>query len=501
MGQQHRGGNMAKHPPRFLTTGFWMRVTLFFLFLGVVSTALWAGTAKLHIDVGLNHFYKKRYLEAFKEFQAAVEIDPRDTQAHYNLARVYRIQGFLKEAVAEYETAISLDSGNQSARRELVEIKQTIQSDVGTRLKIEGQDEAVRQRASVGDQTPSQRRGEEYLKKGDVSRAITEFEAAINADPNNPKLYKLLGYLHFQLNRYSNALSAYSQAFKLSPQDAEIPYSIGMIHLRTQNPEEALNWLKKAIEQSPDMVKAQYGLGEVYEALGQNEDALFQYRKCLNLSPNLAQAEARVAAMAAKLGMNYFSRGVFYYEQGDYEKAEALISLAEKHGGMTTAQVRQAEEILTASRYWLGKKRVEMKENQDRQEVRENSYINKELTVRTVAGNISAYIGQSVQWSGWGISSRESGGKTRTAYNSSGSTNSDSNMDYCFEVVFPKGLPNDPRISDYSHIEVKGKVLGAEKIPNGITNIFSSRKQPVVEATEATFSRENYEEPLVVRFY
>lgn len=489
------------HQPRFATSPAWKAVSLALLFLGLIGPALWAGSAKLRIDVGLNHFYKKRYLEAFKEFQAAVEIDPRDSQAHYNLARVYRIQGFLKEAVAEYEAAISLDSNNQPARRELAEIKRTIQNDVGTRLKIEGQEEALRQRMSSGDQTPSQRRGEEYLKKGDLSRAIGEFEGALNSDPNNPKLYKLIGYLYFQNNRYTNALSAYTSAYKLSPQDAEIPYSIGMIHLRTQNPEEALNWLKKALEQSPDLVKAQFGLGEAYEALGQNEDALFQYRKCLQLSPNLPQAEARVSAMAAKLGMNYFSRGVFYYEQGDYEKAEALMSLASKNGGLSGSQARQAEEVLTASRYWLGKKRAEVKESTDRREVRENSYINKDLTVTTVAGNPAAYIGQSVQWSGWGISSREVGGKFRTAYSTGSAVESNSNMDLCFEVQFPRELPNDPRASDYSHIEVKGKILGAEKIPNGVTNIFSTRKQPIIEATEATFTRENYEEPLVVRFY
>ena len=37
---------------------------------------IWGQSSKLHVDVGLNHFYKNRYLEAYKEFKKALELDP-----------------------------------------------------------------------------------------------------------------------------------------------------------------------------------------------------------------------------------------------------------------------------------------------------------------------------------------------------------------------------------------------------------------------------------------
>ena len=39
-------------------------VFLVFLLLVLVSVALEASTVQLHIDVGLNHFYRRRYFEA-----------------------------------------------------------------------------------------------------------------------------------------------------------------------------------------------------------------------------------------------------------------------------------------------------------------------------------------------------------------------------------------------------------------------------------------------------
>ena len=47
---------------------FYLYIFAFFFFLSC-ETVLFAQTAKLHVDVGLNHFYKNRYLEAYKEFK------------------------------------------------------------------------------------------------------------------------------------------------------------------------------------------------------------------------------------------------------------------------------------------------------------------------------------------------------------------------------------------------------------------------------------------------
>jgi hypothetical protein len=52
-----------------------------------------------------------------------------------------------------------------------------------------------------------------------------------------------------------------------------------------------------------------------------------------------------------------------------------------------------------------------------------------------------------------------------------------------------------------SDVSVKGKIDRVEKIQNLRTSAFSSRKQPIVLASEVVFTRTNYDQPLVIRFY
>ncbi len=117
-----------------------------------------------------------------------------------------------------------------------------------------------------------------------------------------------------------------------------------------------------------------------------------------------------------------------------------------------------------------------------------------------VKNNSGAYVGKKVDWQGFAVCKDKSKGKTRYFVNSNTAVNALTNMEFCFGVIFPEDLPDDPRISIYSKIQVKGIVLGAAKIFNSLTSVFSSGRQPIIEATEAIFIRKNYEQPLVLRF-
>lgn len=469
-----------------------------FLFASPVFAA---GNAKLHVDVGLNHFYKKRYLEAFKEFQTAAEIDPKSAEARYNMGRVYKIQGFLKEAALEFQAAVALDPNYLAARRELDSIKSYLKQDVSAALKIQGQEEALRQRVQEVGVNTAEKRAQELLRQGKNEAALQAFVEAVRSDPYNARLHKMVGFLSFKQGQYGTALSAYEQAKRQAPDDPEIDYALGLIHLRTQNYEKAVTMIERALSATPNMIKAIYALGEAYEGLGRYEDATFQFRKCLSIDPNLKEAQSRLSELAGRLSYSYFSRGTYYYQQGEFEKAEALLSLARQYGALTPDQRRQVEEMTGAARYWIGKKKAEDAEKAVRREVKEVAYINKSLRVEDVTGNPTAYIGQAVEWAGAAAFSDESRGKERYFVNTNGNVNPDSNMNFTFGIVFPKSLPNDPRVSTYSQIRVKGKIVKLEKIMNTFTSVQSSRPQPIIEPSEVSFSRENYPEDLNIRYY
>ncbi|MBF0409225.1 MAG: tetratricopeptide repeat protein [Candidatus Riflebacteria bacterium] len=474
-------------------------VVLFSLSIGM---PLFAASAKMHIDVGLNHFYKKRFLEAFQEFKTASEIDPRNAEARYNLARIYKLQGYLREAVEELQTALVLMPDYQPARRELAEIKKLIEKDISSSRKPEiKQSQIVIPEISAGEDS-YERRAQALLKAGNIEGAIAALEESAKKNTFNAKTCKTLGYLYYRKSKFFDAVMWYEKAAQLSPSDPDIALDMGIVYFKIEDYDKAISFFDRALKYSPEMVKAHYAIGETYEKMGRYEDAAFQFRKCLELNPGLTEANDKLRSLSERLGFTYFSRGSMFFQQGDYVKAEPLLSLAATYGALTEAQKRQTEEMLGSARYWLNKEKNKEALSLSRQKVKSESYVNKTISVDDAAKNQSEYAGQAVQWSGMAAFRDTDSSKERIFINVDQSVSSDSNMDYVFGIVFPQKLPNDPRVSIYStNIQVKGKIIGFSKLMNTITHVSSFRRQPLIDPSEVTFTREGYTEPLVIRYY
>ena len=461
-----------------------------------------ASSAKFHVDVGLNHFYKKRYLEAYREFKAALEKDSKYAEAHFNLGRVYKAQGFIKEALIEFQIALRLNPTYLAAQRELEQIKLSLEQDVRAQLKIKGQDTVNQTEFAQVSADEAEKRGRQLLNQGRGEEAVRYFEQALRQRFNDVPLLKMVGFLYFQQNRFTNSLEFYSRAREYAPADAEIPYAIGLIYMKTKEPEKAEEMFRQTIRLQPDMVKAVFALGEALEAQEKVEDAIFQFRKCLELNSKLQVAQDKLNYLVGRLSFNYFSRGSYFYQRGEYAKAESMLALARTYGNLSDEQNRQVDEMLSASRFWINKQQAQLKRDQQFEKLRNESYINKNIEVLDVSQNFKPYLGQPVIWSGRVEFVGERKDKKYLFINSRPEISLDNGMENAFEIEFPKDLPQDPRIAVGSEvIEVKGKILRVEKIHNLGTGAFSSRRQPIIEATEIEITRQNYEQPLVLRFY
>ncbi len=458
-------------------------------------------TAKLHVDVGLNHFYKNRYLEAYKEFKQALEIDPACAEAYYNLGRVYKAQGFTKEAIVEFQIALRLKPDYVAAKRELDALTQAFADDVNKQIKSQGAENFRKTEFSSMTPDDAESKARQMINQGKTDEAIRYYSIVVKERPNDVSSHKMLGFLNFKTNRFTDSLASYKTASKLSPTDPEIPYAIGLIYMKTKSPEKAEEYFKRAIQLNSTMIKAYFALGESYEAQEKIDDAVFQFRKCLELNPGLKEAKNKLDYMVGKQSYNYFSRGSYFYQRGDYEKALPLLSMAKSHGSLTADQKRQVEEMLNASQYWVSKQQAEKRANAEREQVMSQANITRSVSPYDVSNNPNSYIGKAVEWEGDAEFIDYDKGKMIICVNSNSKYNPKTNMDYCFTVVLPKKIKeSDHRISDYASITVKGKIIKVEKIfYDGYG--FSSKKQPMVEAAEITFRREDFDEsPLVLRF-
>jgi len=77
-----------------------------------------AGTAKAHHKYGFRLLRNRRYREAIREFRAALVIDPRHDNTHFNLGACYERLGVFDLALKEYQQELAVDpSDNDVPRR------------------------------------------------------------------------------------------------------------------------------------------------------------------------------------------------------------------------------------------------------------------------------------------------------------------------------------------------------------------------------------------------
>jgi Flp pilus assembly protein TadD len=84
------------------------------------ATRLKPDNAQFANNLGVAYRYAKREDDAVKAFQKAIALAPNDASIHFNLAVAYRRQteknpDLIPKAIAEYETATTLDPGNTDA--------------------------------------------------------------------------------------------------------------------------------------------------------------------------------------------------------------------------------------------------------------------------------------------------------------------------------------------------------------------------------------------------
>ena len=146
-------------------------ITAFAALMLCQGAVLFAETAKMHVDVGLNHFYKNRYLEAYREFKQAIEVDPNYAEAYYNLGRVYKAQGFIKEALVEFQLALRIKPDYTAAQRELDALSQSLASDVNQSLRMQGRENYRQTEFDSISSDEAERRARQYLNQGNSDEA------------------------------------------------------------------------------------------------------------------------------------------------------------------------------------------------------------------------------------------------------------------------------------------------------------------------------------------
>jgi tetratricopeptide (TPR) repeat protein len=279
----------------------------------------------------LAEIYKeeKKFPEAQKEFEAALQIDPHNTtvlgqyanylitrnqsagalvrvreyvtsnpndaDGHVILGALYQKSKNYGSAQAEFERAIQLNPNHGQAYIRL-----------GNVFKEQGQiDLAIARYQKALDLQPKSALlaamvGNLYLDKGDLETARKYYAQALDADPNSAVALANTAWVYAQENKNLDvALGMAQRAKSLMPEMPSISDTLAWVMYKRGNYESAVPLLQECVEKAPDSAKFRFHLGMTLLKAGQKAKGREQLEVALRMNLDALDAQQAHQALSS----------------------------------------------------------------------------------------------------------------------------------------------------------------------------------------------------------
>jgi tetratricopeptide (TPR) repeat protein len=237
---------------------------------------------------------------AEEQILIARQLSPNDPSIHVNVAQIYSAEKKWPDAQKEFELAVQLDLHNTTALAQLADF-------------LTARNESAQALAHVQQYVaanPNDANGHVILgalnfqlKNHDISQS--EFERAIQIDPNNIQAYLRLGKVFEEQGQSELAIARYQKALDLQPKLAPLATMIGNLYLDKGDMETARKYYAQAIAANPNFAVAIANTAWVDAQEGKDLDvALGMAEKAKSLEPDVATITDTLAWVMYKRG-NY----------------------------------------------------------------------------------------------------------------------------------------------------------------------------------------------------
>jgi tetratricopeptide (TPR) repeat protein len=133
-----------------------------------------------------------------------------------------------------------------------------------------------------------------YEARDDYTKAITEYQGAIELVPDHLQANHGLGILYMKMERYDTAEKIFKKVLSIDPYLAQAHFNLGSVYVALNRYAEAINEYEAALEIIPNYELAAAWAAVVYERLGQWEEALKKWERVLQINPYNQQAKRKI---------------------------------------------------------------------------------------------------------------------------------------------------------------------------------------------------------------
>jgi tetratricopeptide (TPR) repeat protein len=157
-------------------------------------------------------------------------------------------------------------------------------------------------------------RGNAYSAKGDLDRALQDYNQAIEINPENAGAYVNRALVLAKKGDSESAMNDYAKAISLNPKQWEAYFDRAAELRDRKKPCEAMDDLDKVTELNPEFAGAYINRGSIYARQGELDEAIDDYNTALSRDPNLAEV--------------HVIRANIFLQKKDYRRALADLQVA-----------------------------------------------------------------------------------------------------------------------------------------------------------------------------
>ncbi len=252
---------LSKRLPRFgLATVFAMILIGLYSVQSVERNQVWADNLSLFSDtvrkspdsrlahelLGTTLLYADRNDEALEQYEIAQRIGPPSAIIYRNRGLLYMNRGLLREAAAEFQKALQIDSDNPDTHYKL---------------------------------------GLVYAKLGMRDEAMKQYGIFIESNKDSADVYVRVGIDMGQAGMERDATAMFEKALRLEPDNVDAHYNLGNAFANSGQLGDAIEHFMIAVRLQPDNPFLHNALGVAYEKKGLYIEAVEQYKAAVRLSP------------------------------------------------------------------------------------------------------------------------------------------------------------------------------------------------------------------------
>ena len=290
-------------------------------------------------EQGISATNARKFDEAIRYFQKALQFNPDDPLSHRLMGNCYARNGDLKNTIAQYQKARQFDPVNRKIKENLA----SHWSNYGVQLtKAQRWGEAIAAYQQALELMPTLsvakknliaalwQQAEAQRTAGNITPAISTYHEILKFEGNSADAHSRLGELYLKKRAYAQAVSAFQSARNAEPNNKQVQHNLFAAHhhyaqhLEQQNQyDAAAAQLQLALKLTPNDLSTRLRLAKLYQRAGNAERAQAEFARILQDEPH------RRSGVSPTTINHRVARGTALINMGRYTEALAEFKAIE----------------------------------------------------------------------------------------------------------------------------------------------------------------------------